>query len=577
MAVIDTPARTRLGAMRSIDTLPGGPERRNVDLFGPLMWVLVALTVGLTVYPLGRLLISAFSDEEGLFGSISFVLSRPWLGGVLLDTIILVAISGVVAMTIASIFAWISERTDASLGWFGDVLPLVPLLLPQITFVIGWVLLASPAIGFITQPLMFMGFEPELYSWPGMIVLYSMSLVPFAYLIISVALRNIDPAIEEAARINGASLSQTVRKVSLPAILPSLGSATLLVMIQGLSFYAVPSIIGPNADIDVLSVRIVSVVRAYPPDIATSSVLSLFLASMIIPLWLIQRSLASRNRSATLGGRGAGSGRIPLGRWRWVARGTIFLYLGVFSVLPFLALLIVSLQPYWNPQVEFSVLSFDNFQNVLFENLLTQGAILNSVQIGMISGLSCMFIAFVIALFVRTRNPRIGVFVDGISKVPILMPHVAFGLAFLIALGGPPFNLAGTIAILIIANTVMFLPQAAINAESALSQVGKDLEEAALVNGASGGVVARKIIFPLMLPGLVAGWSLIFVLAAAELAAAQLLSTGATPVIGAVIYDIYSGGTFGPLAALSVMITIISATVIAIAAALTRLITNKRK
>lgn len=539
--------------------------------FKILSWAVVLLTLTLIIYPTGRLLQSAFSTGTGVFGAFAYVFTRSWLPDVLFDTVVVVLVSTMFTIIVASFFAWVQERTDASLGWFGEVIPLVPLILPQITVAIGWVLLGTPRSGLLSSRLEALGVTVDLFSWPGMIALYTMSLTPFAYILISAALRNLDPSLEEASRVNGASLLTTLRKITLPAILPSIGGAALLVIITALSFYAIPSIFGPQAKIDVLSVRIVSVVKNYPPDIASASVLALFLAAMIAPLWLFQRHLDSLSRGAKIG-VARGSRRVALGAGRWVARAPVVIYLLASSVLPLLGLVIVSLQPFWEPNVDVTTFDLDNFRRVLFENRLTSTAIINSLTIALLTGFATMAVAFVIAMLIRSSGPRVARLVDGVSKIPILLPHTAYGLAFLISLGVAPFNLSGTITLLVIAYVVLFMPQASIAANTALRQVGADLEAAGHVNGAGRGRVALRILAPLALPGLVGGWSLVFVLASAEIGAAQLLSSGAVPVIGAVVYDIYSSGLFGALAAMGVIITLISATVISVALALSRLI-----
>lgn len=542
--------------------------------FRAFSWIVILITVGLILIPIGRLLQTAFTSGDGLLGSVVFVFTRPWLPDVLRDTVVVVVVSGVLAIIVASFFAWVQERTDASLGWFGNLIPLVPLILPQITVAIGWVMIATPRSGLLSSRLESIGVAMNLYSWPGIIALYTMSLTPFAYLIISAALRNLDPGLEEASRMSGASVVTTLRRISLPAILPAIGGAALLVLIQALSFYAIPSILGPNAQIDVLSVRIVGVVKSYPPDFATSAVLSLFLAAAIVPLWLVQRHLMLLGQSAKVGGRGSSSRAVPLGPFKWVARCLIVGYMLAASVLPLLGLITVSLQPFWSPNIDFATFDLDNFRTVLVDNLLTQKAVRNSVTIALLTGIATMAVAFIFALFIRGSSPRVARLVDGASKFPILFPHVAFGLAFLISFGVAPFNLSGTITLLVVAYIVMFMPQASIAANTALDQIGSDLEEAGHINGASRGRVAVRILAPIMLPGLVGGWNLVFILTTAEIAAAQMLSSGAVPVIGAVIYDIYSSGLFGALAAMGVIITGVSIVVIGASSALTRLISR---
>jgi iron(III) transport system permease protein len=145
----------------------------------------------------------------------------------------------------------------------------------------------------------------------------------------------------------------------------------------------------------------------------------------------------------------------------------------------------------------------------------------------------------------------------------------------LLAFSGPPFNLSGTLVLLLMTYIVIHMPEASIAANAAVAQVGKELLEASSTSGATEGRTFREILMPLTLPGMVSGWALLFVLMAGELTASALLAGARNPVIGFVILDIWEQGTFGTLAALAFSFTIITSSIVIIVTWLSRRRTHR--
>src|SRR5690606_31624793 len=178
------------------------------------------------------------------------------------------------------ILAWGNVRTNASIGMLGTLLPIIPLLIPNVALAIGWVFLGAPRVGFLNGLLALLpfGLELNIYSWGGLIFVYTINAVPYVYLIVSAGLRNLHPALEETARINGAAPLRILRTVSLPAIRPALISAALLVTITSLGVYSIPSVIPTTAKIDDLTTRIVFLLnRDFPPKLAEAQALGIIM------------------------------------------------------------------------------------------------------------------------------------------------------------------------------------------------------------------------------------------------------------------------------------------------------------
>ncbi|MGH8915895.1 MAG: ABC transporter permease subunit, partial [Acidimicrobiia bacterium] len=241
--------------------------RRGFDLFGVLGWTLTVALLWLIMFPLLSTFVRVFTPSGSFdFGAMTKVISDPEFHEASLNTAIVLLVAGSAALLIGSVFAWLNERTDASFGVISRILPLVPLLIPPIALSVGWVFLAQTRAGFLNgflrAVLDLIGINLtegpiEIGTWAGMLFVYTIALVPYAYLVVSAALRNMDTSLEEASRMSGANPWVTVAKVSLPAIRPALASAALLLVIVGVSFFSVPRTIGSLARVDTVSVYIV--------------------------------------------------------------------------------------------------------------------------------------------------------------------------------------------------------------------------------------------------------------------------------------------------------------------------------
>jgi iron(III) transport system permease protein len=541
--------------------------------FGPFDLIGLALALGffaLLVVPLLTMLWSVFFGNASLtWALVVETFSDRGLLNVMRSTAAVVGASCVAAMIIAVTFAWLNERTDASIGWVSRILPFMPLLLPPIALSIGWFFLAHERAGILNVAmraiLSWFGIEIgatgplSITTWQGLVFVYTLYLVPSAYLIAAATFHNMDPALEEASWVSGAGHWRTFRKVSLPAVLPGLAAAGLLVAINGISQFSIPVTIGTAARIDVLSVRMVSLVRNYPPNIDEAVLLSAFVMLVVGVLWAVQVYIGSRARHSVIGGKSSRANVVRLGVWKWPARLTMILYLLATSILPLAMLMLVSLQRFWQPVPIWSRLTFANFDALFFGTGMASRALLNSFLLASVGATLGILLATVLMLYVQQRgNTLFGRFVDASTKAPGAIPHIVIGMAFIVALAGPPFNLGGTLLLLLLAYIVIYMPQGAVSAGSGINQIGKELHEASAVFGASRGRTFRRIVLPLLRPSLAAGWALLFVVMLGDLTASALIAQGSNPVVGFVIYDIWDNGTFSQLATIATAVGVVS-------------------
>lgn len=545
--------------------------RQRVGIFDVFSFFLSLFFLFVLFYPLLKMFWTVLFSSDGFRASFAIdTIADPGLRPVIWSTVTVVGTASVCAMVIAMTFAWLNERTDASLGWVSRILPFVPLLLPPIALSIGWFFLAHERAGMLNyvlrSTLEFFGITAwesvgplNIATWGGLVFVYTLYLVPYAYIILAATFSNLDPSLEEASFASGAGRWRTFRRISLPAILPGIAAAALLVAINGLSQFSIPVTIGTAARIDILSVRIVALVNNYPPHYEEAVVISGFVMLVIGALWLIQRWIAALQRHSVIGGKSARTNMVTLGVWKWPARLVMVAYLTATSIVPLMSLFLVSLQRFWQPKPDWNALSFDNFNKLFFGTGVASRALFNSTMLALIGATLGILLATTLLLFVRQHSGSFfSKFVDGSTKAPGAISHIVIGVAFVIALSGSPFNLGGTLAFLLLAYIVIYMPQAAVSVGSGIDQIGKELFDASSVFGAGRGRTFRRVALPLLRPSLAAGWALLFVVMLGDLTASALLARGSNPVVGFVIYDIWENGTFAQLSTIATAVSFVS-------------------
>lgn len=526
----------------------------------------------LVFYALFGVVSRLFWDRGFTLAPIREAVGLPDLATVLSHTLFAVGASALFALMLGSLLAWLNERTDARMGAYTDALPVMPLLMPSIGMAIGWVLLLSPRSGYLNWAIresagaVGIGIEEgpfDIASWYGLIIVYTIQMVPLAFLAVSAGLRNMNSSLEEQARVCGASPWGAFSTVTLRAVLPSLGAAVFLLVWYGFANFSVPAIIAQPANIQILSVRIARLVNfEFPARIDLAVGLGGILIPILGTIYYLQRWLVGRGRHSAIGGKSAKTNRVKLGKLRPLARSFFVLYGVVTVILPFAALLLVSLNGFWSTNITWSELSLESFRSLLAERA-TRDAMRNSVLLASTVGILGVFIAATVSLWVsRTRNLASGT-VDLAMKIPAAFSGLILGLGALLAFSGPPFNLGSTIWILGLAYLIIAMPLATVILDASISQIGHELTEASAISGASAGRTFARVQFPLLLPGLLAAWALVFVRIIGDVEAAAILSGTRNNVIGFRILEVFTYGSYAKMAGLGAFITIVTLLVLA--------------
>lgn len=563
-----SPRPTPPDATMPVGTVPTKRARRRPGPF-TMLCIGAAIVAGLLgVVPLAAVGVGALTQGSEILDA----LAKEDIAALLRNTLIVVAVSTVLALIIGALLAWVNERTDAGLGVITETMPLLPFMLPPIAGSIGWVLLMAPTAGYLNGMIRgvmgWFGVDLEqgpldIYSWYGLILVYTIYAVPYAFMLCTTGLRNMDPSLEEQSRVSGSSLGRTLRTVTLPAMLPSLLGATMLILMSSFGLFSIPSVIGRGADIPILSTRIVHLLNfTYPAETGAAIGLSLILVAFVAVFWWIQTTTLKKGRFATIGGKGQRASRIHLGKARPWVRAAVVGYIAITTFAPLIALLVVSLNGFWTLDINWAGLSLDAFFSALMDDRSTRRALTNSLTyatIGSVIGIALVALASLWIVRSRTRAAR---FLDGTIKFPAMVSHLIIAVGFVLAFAGPPFSLGGTAVIMIGAYIAIYLPQASISTDTSVAQVGRELPEASRVSGAGEGRTIWRVFIPLMLPALVLAWAMLFVRMLGDLTASAVLAGTRNNVIGFRILEIYQNGSYAELAAISTFLTVLSAVIV---------------
>jgi iron(III) transport system permease protein len=553
----------------------GRPVRLVAGLWSALLLAILAL---LLVGALTNLnpVVDGYNFEAVSITSFLDVLANENVHFALGNTLIACAGGTAVAVVVGLFFAWIVVRTNTPWKGFIATAGMLPLFVPPLVAGVGWALLGSPKTGLINTFLARAGvdFRIDLYSMSGIIFVFGMYYAPYVYMFTAAALRNMDPSLEEAAEISGAGPVRTLFTVTFPLIAPAIISGMLLSFVVMLGIYGIPAVLGAPANIPVLTTYIFQLTAWSPPEYSKAAAVAMILMVATGALVVLQQKVLSGRSYTTVAGKAFRPHSLNLGPWRFLTLGLAFLYLLVVVVLPTLALIVAAFRrflfirdiPSLFDAKQYGMIHFER----LFDNPATMTSIINTMQVGLITAAIGGVLAFAIGYTVNRTNAPWRRALDVIATIPVAIPGLVIGVAYLWAWIGMPFGFYGSIWILALAFVARFLPDTMKVMSSSLMQIHRELEEAAWICGRGTLSTIRSIVLPLARPGVVAAMTLLFILAIRELGSSLFLYSSSTVVMAVKLLDYYEGGNVGLTAAFSLVQMIILAVLIGITNLLTR-------
>jgi iron(III) transport system permease protein len=507
----------------------------------------------LSVYPLSMLLYgSLHSTPPGIAGTFNLdgyrdVFTQASLL-TLANTIGIAAVKTVPSLVLAILLAWILARTDTPLRGTLEVLVTLPFFIPPILTAMAWGMLGNPQVGLLNQIYQWItnttASPINVYSYGGVVWHMMQYSVPFLFLLIVDAFRAMDPSLEEAARMCGASRWRTFRTITLQMMLPALTGAAILSFIRGIENFESPLFFGTPAGIHVVTTDIYdSINQKSPPQYQYATAISFVILFLLLLVVLMQRKILKGRSFTTVTGKGYSPAVMKIGKWRWVTFAFCLLFFVITVVLPVGQLLVGSFFKFFG-FYQWDMLTTEHYRAVAGSSEFWR-SFSNTMMLGFAGATLTMLLGGTVAyVSVRTkwRGRRL---IDAMAWLPWMMPGIVLGVGFLwgFALLPHAFPIYGTIWALLLAYISLGTPLSVRVMSSAYAQLSYDLEECSRVHGAGWLQTMWRIMIALVWPSFAVGWVLIFFGIMRELSASVLLYSVGSEVLSVVLLKLWANGS----------------------------------
>jgi iron(III) transport system permease protein len=558
------PVTDAVGRLASVPQLSPRFDSRWIMIGVP-----VALVVWLALVPLVFLLWQSFLTPQTAAAPAQYTLDNfrtayfaPETARLFFNSVQFAVGSALFALIVGTALAWMNERTNTPFKTLFFALAIIPLVIPGILFTVSWIMLASPKIGLINLALQKLtGTDAvfvNIYTMAGMIWVDGLHYSPMAFLLMTAAFRSMDPSLEESALMSGASVLQIARRITLKLAWPAALGSLLILFVRSIESFEVPALLGLPVGIHVYTSSIYQAIHQYPSQIGLAAAYAVTLL-LITSLGIYAQSRLSSqgSRFSTVTGKGFRPRTIDLGKWRYLTAAIFILYFVVIVLLPFLVLLWSSLQKFYSaPSLEaLGRVSLDSYRAVLDYPQFSR-SVWNSLVLAVGSAAVIMLTSAVISwIVVRTKVPGRWM-LDNLASLPLVFPGLVLGLAIMICYLHVDIGVYGTLWIILIAYVTRFLPYGMRYTSTSMLQIHKELEESAAMSGASWGMTFRRIILPLLKPGLLAGFIYVMIVSIRELSSSILLYSPGTEVVSIMIWELWQNGQYVELSALGVMLIV---------------------
>ncbi|RPI47448.1 MAG: iron ABC transporter permease [Betaproteobacteria bacterium] len=540
-----------------------------------LTFGLILIVGVLTVGPVVMLTLGSFSEGLTAFGRFTTdkyvsAYTDPAILEVLFNTVVFVLGSSLVSTVLALFLAYLNNRTDIPFKFLFRILSIVPMMIPHLLFAASWALLLNPSNGMINV-LIKSAFSLEsapfnIYSLWGMILVEGLLDLPIAYLIIAPAMASFDVALEESSRVFGASPWRTLFRITLPVLRPAILAAFILGVVRSLASFATPSVIGMPGRVNVLATHLYQMIATgFATDYGKAAALGMSVLVASVTLIFIYRAMtAESEKFVTISGRGYRPAVIELKGARIPLFIAVALLSFVMAILPVAVLIYTSFVPYvMAPSARaFELMSLRHWTAVLTDPLSLL-SLKNSLFLGVAGATAGVALSIFVAYVVVKVKTRAAGILESLSYLSFSFPGIVIGVGFMWFFVQTP--LYATIWALLIGYIATYLPYGIRPLASAFIQIHAHLEESSQVCGARPLTTMRRIIAPLLVPGIVSAWVLMATMFVRELTLSVVLSRPGTEVLAVQILRFADDGLWGRLAALGIIMIAISTTLVILA------------
>lgn len=491
---------------------------------------------------------------------------------ILFNTLLVSFAATVMALIIGFGTAWILNRTDVPFRRTLEQAMAVPYYVTPLLGALAWSLLGSPESGFINQAWRGLGGDGPLFDITGPIgIAWVMALFEgsVAFVMIGAVMKSMDPSLEEASQVIGGGRLRTMLKVTLPLVAPGVLGAGIFVFAEMLGSFSAALVLGLPNRFYVITTAMYQLVSQYPPRIPLAAAMGVSLFAVMFLMLFLYRRLMARGSFVTVSGKAFRPRLMDVGRLRWVLFAVCALYVLLSVVLPLLTLVYASLQKLavaWPGADNFTLQHFHE----AFALNAVRSALVNSLLLGFLTATIGVFLTGLLAWMInRSRLPGRGA-LEYVLMFPQAVPRLVFAFGMMWAWIAAPVPIYGTFWLLLIAYLTVFLPLGLRTISGVLVQLDKSLDECGQVCGARWGRRLRTITMPLLRPGLLAAWLLLFIAAVRELGASILLMGPNSKVLTPSIVEAFFASSSELTAAMALIQTVVVGVVMVVFTLATR-------
>jgi len=496
---------------------------------------------------------------------------------VLVNTVIIAVMATVMAIVIGFTLAWILTRTNVPGRDKLERLMELPYYMTPLVGALAWAVIAGPKSGFVNQLWKGAGGAGDLvdvYTYFGIAWVMALFEGTVAFVMIAASMKSMDPALEESARVMGASKLRTTLTVTLPLVMPGVLGASLFVFAEMLGSFAAALVLGIPGRIYVITTAIWDSTLSYPPDYGRASAMGLALFVVMFGMLTFYRRVIARGSFATITGKAFRPRPMDMGRITWVLFSVCLLYVLLAVVLPIAALVFTSLQRFATVILSQAEFTLANYQTALSLGPV-RTAMGNSLMLGFgVASVGVLVMVILVWIIYRSQLVGRGA-VEYLVMFPQAVPRLVFGLALLWAWLNIPIPIYGTLWLLALAYFTVMLPLGVRTLAGVVLQIDKSLEECARVCGAGWVYQMRTVTLPLLKPGMLAAWLLIFMACVRELGASVFLMGPNAKVIAPSIVAAFASSGTELTAAMALIQTFTVIVALAILFRLTRGVTKE--
>ena len=474
------------------------------------------------------------------------------------NTLLVAALATALAVIVGFAMGWILSRTNVPGRAALEQLMAMPYYVTPLMGALAWALIASPSSGFVNQVWRALGGDGYLVDintpW-GIAWVMALFEGSVAFVMIGAVMKSMDPAMEEASQVLGGGRIRTMLRITLPLVLPGVLGAAVFVFAEMLGSFSAALVLGLPNRFYVVTTAMYQLVSQYPPRFPTAAAMGVSLFAVMFTMVWIYRRIVSAGTYVTITGKAFRPRAMDVGGLRWPFLGICIAYLAVAVILPVLTIAYASFQRLTTAFPRAANFTLDNYRTALSLDAV-RSALGNSLLLGVgTATIGVLLMGYLSWLIYRSRLPGAGV-IEYVLMFPQAVPRLVFAFGMLWAWLIFPLPIYGTLWLLLIAYLTVFLPLGLRTISGVILQIDRSLEESAQMCGASWGYRLRTVTMPLLKPGLIAAWLLLFIASVRELGASILLMGPKAKVITPAIVESWFSTSTELTAAMALLQTV---------------------